>query len=414
MSLNEKVVSLASLMLSKYEAKEFFRETLNALTQHTNSQMAAIYLLSDDQKTFEHFESIGLDDNVRQSFNALNFEGEFGTLLISHKVQHIKDIPKDTRFVFPTVSGRFIPREIITIPIISHQEVVAIISLASVNSYNHQAIQLIDSILVTLNARIEGIIAYHKMLKFSEMLEHQNRELESREKALSAQSVELMGQNIELEIQKRQLHEANKLKTNFLSNMSHELRTPLNSVIALSGVLNRRLARKIPDEEYGYLEIIERNGKHLLSLINDILDISRIEAGHEEINLSAFNSNDLISDVISMIQPQAQQKNIGLFFNTSGSGLTLTSDIDKCRHILLNIIGNAVKFTEKGNVEVSVLQNDLNIDISVTDTGIGISDAAQENVARGTRIFFRGPEEFDIEFLCVRLAVVPARNVEKS
>jgi len=519
MSLNEKVVSLASLMLSKYEAKEFFRETLNALTLHTNSQMAAIYLLSDDKKTFDHFESIGLDLNARISFDALSFEGEFGALLVSHKVQHIRDISGDTRFVFHTVSGMFIPHEIITIPVLSHQEVVAIISLASVSSYNQQAIQLIESILDTLNARIEGIIAYHKMLKFSEKLEiqseslakasHYNRglieasidalvtigpngsitdvntstetltgrkrgeligtdftnyftdpmqakagyqqvfrdgfvrdyelvirhtsgketpvlynasvyhdeagkvigifaaarditerknteqemlrlnneliqrseklslansELEAQKSELSAQSAVLMGQNIELEIQKRQLHEASRLKTNFLSNMSHELRTPLNSVIALSGVLSRRLLKKIPEEEYGYLEVIERNGKHLLTLINDILDISRIEAGHEEIDLSEFNTNDLIADVISMIKPVAQQKNIELLFPNSGSGLLMTSDVDKCRHILLNLIGNAVKFTEKGKVEISAVQSDTNIEIAVSDTGIGISE----------------------------------------
>ncbi|MEI8113372.1 MAG: response regulator [Bacteroidia bacterium] len=374
LSLNEKIVSLARLMLSKYEAKEFFRETLQALSLHTNSQMAAIYLLSDDKKTFDHFESIGLDDKARISFDALNFDGEFGAVLVSHKVQYIKDISGNTRFVFQTVGGSFIPCEIITIPVLSHQEVVAIISLASISSFNNQAIQFVESILDTLNARIEGIIAFHKMLKFSEMLEQQNRELEAGKTELSAQSVELMGQNIELEIQKKQLDEASRLKTVFLSNMSHELRTPLNSVIALSGVLNRRLLKKIPEEEYGYLEVIERNGKHLLSLINDILDISRIEAGHEVIELSEFNANDLIADVISMIRPQAQQKNIELLITASSSGLLVTSDIDKCRHILLNLIGNAVKFTEKGKVEISAEKSDSNFDIKVSDTGIGISE----------------------------------------
>ncbi len=374
LSLNEKVVSLARLMLNKHEAKEFFRETIHALAIHTNSQMAAIYLLSEDQKTFDHLESIGLDDQARLSFDALNFEGEFGALLASQKVQHIKDISEDTRFVFQTVSGSFIPHEIITIPVLSQKKVIAIISLASISSYNHQAIQFIGSITGTLNARIEGIIANQKILKFSEMLELQNLELEAGKTELSAQSVELMGQNIELEIQKKQLNEASRLKTNFLSNMSHELRTPLNSVIALSGVLNRRLLKKIPDEEYGYLEVIERNGKHLLSLINDILDISRIEAGHEEIELSEFNANDLIADVISMIRPQAQQKNIELLFSARSSGLLVTSDIDKCRHILLNLIGNAVKFTEKGKVEISAEKSDSNFDIKVSDTGIGISE----------------------------------------
>ena len=105
-------------------------------------------------------------------------------------------------------------------------------------------------------------------------------------------------------------------------------------MIALSGVLNRRLAKKIPIEEYSYLEVIERNGKHLLSLINDILDISRIEAGHEEIELTKFNANSLIDEVVTMIHPQAQQKNIELIHTDSNSSLPIISDADKCRHIL--------------------------------------------------------------------------------
>ena len=387
MSLNEKVVSLASLMLSKYEAKEFFRETINALASHTGSQIAAVYLLSEDKKTFEHFESIGVDDNARQSFAADLFEGEFGAVLSQSKKQHIKNIPQDTRFVFHTVSGKFIPHEIITIPILTNNEVVAVISLASVSPYNEQAVQLIDSIFVTLNARVEGIIAYHKMRLFSEKLEFQNRELEAQKTELASQSAEVTEQNMELEMQKKQLSEANQLKTNFLSNMSHELRTPLNSVIALSGVLNRRLASQIPAEEYSYLEIIERNGKNLLVLINDILDISRIEAGHEEIEISKFDVNNLISEIISTIKVQAKQKNIELIqaeinpdLYISNAALYISSDLVKCRHILQNLVSNAIKFTEKGKVEVKARQLGTKIEITVTDTGIGISESNQPHI----------------------------------
>jgi len=246
--------------------------------------------------------------------------------------------------------------------------------LASVRTYSKESSLLIKNIIDTLTARIEGVLAYQKMELFSKQLEHQNSELEAQKTEMTSQSSELQEQNRELEMQKVQLSEASRLKTNFLSNMSHELRTPLNSVIALSGVLNRRLANKIPDDEYSYLEVIERNGKHLLSLINDILDISRIESGKEEIEITKFNSRNLISDVVSMISPQAKQKNIELIQTTGENDIIMTGDMDKCRHILQNLIGNAVKFTEKGKVEISTDQLGNTIRIIVSDTGIGISE----------------------------------------
>lgn len=213
--LDEKFSSLAELMLSEYDVKVFFQSTLNSLAMHTGSQMAAIYLLSDDKKTFNHFESIGVDDNARQSFAADRFDGEFGTVLSTRSITHLKNIPDNTRFIFNTVSGKFIPREIITLPIIADNQIVAILSLSSVNEYSQQSIQLIDRIHVTLCARIEGILAYHKMKEFSQKLELQNSELELQKTELASQSAELTEQNMELEMQKNQLDEANKLKTNF-------------------------------------------------------------------------------------------------------------------------------------------------------------------------------------------------------
>jgi signal transduction histidine kinase/DNA-binding response OmpR family regulator/HAMP domain-containing protein len=372
--LDEKFAALASLMLSEYDIKKFFQSTLNALAEYTSSQIAVIYLLSDNKKSFDHFESIGLDHNARQSFAADLFEGEFGAVLSTRKIQHLKNIPEDTRFIFHTVSCKLIPREIITIPILADNQVVAVISLASVSQYSHQTIQLADRILVTLCARIEGILSYHKMKEFSAALELQNRELETQKSELASQSVELIEQNTELEIQKNQLDEASRLKTNFLSNMSHELRTPLNSVIALSGVLNRRLSKQIPDEEYSYLEVIERNGKHLLNLINDILDISRIEAGREEIEITTFNLCNLVNEVIDMIGPQADLKKIELFKVVGDGDVSITSDATKCRHIVQNLISNAVKFTDRGKVEIRIQSTNKSITMSVTDTGIGISE----------------------------------------
>ncbi len=379
-SLDKQIAELASLMINEYDMKLFFRSVLNAFAGHTNSQMAAVYLLSDDKKSFRCFESFGLDENARQMFDAHNMEGEFGMVLSTKKMYHLKDVPANTRFMFNTVCGKFIPSEIITIPLIVENEVIAIVTLASVNVYSEESILLVDRTLVTLSTRVEGILAYHKMKEFLKTLEFQNSELEMQKSELAAQSGALMEQNTELEIQKNQLGEVNRLKTSFLSNMSHELRTPLNSVIALSGVLSRRLSKKISEEESGYLEVIERNGKHLLLLINDVLDISRIEAGREEVEVTAFKPCSVMKELVEMIRPQAKQKGIELMLPEGDCDVAISSDADKFHHIMQNLIANAVKFTEKGTVSISAVVKEKSIAITVEDTGIGISEANMEHV----------------------------------
>lgn len=369
----ETAAKISAVMLAEEDLQCFCRELLKSLLEHTESQVGAIYLLNSEQSEFHLFQSIGLGEGGRGSFSATALEGEFGAALATGRIQRISDIPVDTRFTFQAVSGRFVPREILTIPIFSGNAVVAMISLASVRRYPDAAIRLLHDTLSTMTARLNGVLAFRKVREFSGKLEFQNRELEEQKRELTVQADELSEQNIELELQKKQLDEANRLKSAFLSNMSHELRTPLNSVIALAGVLNRRLKDAVPAEEYSYLEVIERNGRQLLALINDILDLSRIEAGREEVSLSRFTVAELVNEVTSMIEPQAREKGIALLNSVSVTLPEMRSDFSKCRHILQNIIGNAVKFTEQGQVAVSAKQVDDTILIAVSDSGIGIA-----------------------------------------
>jgi signal transduction histidine kinase/DNA-binding response OmpR family regulator/HAMP domain-containing protein len=370
---DEKFTNISQIMLSEEDPRTFFRVTLLALCNHTQSQMAAVYLLNESKTYYDHYESVGMNDGAKLRFSAIHPEGEFGSVIATHKIQFIKKIPHNTRFVFQTVSGKFIPREIISIPVLAGDELIAIISLAAVRTYTPTSLLLINDLLNTLSARVQGILTFRRMRNFSERLEMQNTELEQQKSEMTAQSIELSEQNRELEIQKKQLKEANRLKTNFLSNMSHELRTPLNSVIALSGVLNRRLANKIDEDEFSYIGVIERNGKHLLSLINDILDISRIESGREEVEITRFNPKNLVAEVATMIKPQVDPKKLELLQTGDNDDVYLISDMQKCQHILQNLISNAVKFTEKGTVEIKTVQANNQVIISVADSGIGIS-----------------------------------------
>ncbi len=378
--LKQEAGRLAGVMLGEEELGAFCRALLAALLGPTGSQVGAVYLLNDQQTAFELAESIGLGSGRRGAFSATGYEGEFGAALATRQIQRITDIPADSRFTFATVSGEFAPREIITIPILTNEHVAAVVSLASLRSYSAPALQLVHEIWSVLTARLNGVRSFRQLREFSEKLERQNRELETQKRELATQAGELNEQNTELEMQKRQLDEANRLKSAFLSNMSHELRTPLNSVIALSNVLNRRLAGSIPAEEASYLEVIERNGRQLLALINDILDLSRIEAGREDISLTQFPVRVLVDEVVDMLAAEAREKQLSLFSEVGEDLPMVTSDFAKCRHILQNLVGNAVKFTAAGSVRISARRVEEAIYLAVSDTGIGISADQQAHI----------------------------------
>ena len=369
----ENTALISSVMFKHNKLRPFCEELLKNLLTLTDSQMIGIYFLNDANGHFDLYESIGLKHDSLSSFSPTQKEGEFGMVLSSKQIHHLTDIPLDAELVFTTVSGDYKVKEIITVPIVNWDDVISVISIASIKAYSADSIRLVNGLMNEITASLIAVLSSQRIIEFSQKLQNSNAELEQQTKELGMQANELTEQNSELEMQKRQLNEASRLKTNFLSNMSHELRTPLNSVIALSGVLSRRLADKIPVEEYSYLEIIERNGKNLLALINDVLDISRIEAGREDVEITEFNVNHVIDELVSMILPQAQQQNTKLIHNPKESEIIIQSDVNKLHHVLQNIIANAVKFTLDGSVEILVSRQESTLEITVKDTGIGIS-----------------------------------------
>lgn len=180
--------------------------------------------------------------------------------------------------------------------------------------------------------------------------------------------------NVKLMQQKKEIAKSNRLKSEFLSNMSHELRTPLNSIIALSRVMLMNSTDKLDDEEANYLEVIERNGKKLLSLINAILDISKIEAGKFEVNPQLFSPGTIIEDILSNLQTLAEHNNVKLSMEVPENLPVIESDSERLFHIIQNLVSNAIKFTEDGKVTITALTDDDKMVIKVIDEGIGIDE----------------------------------------
>jgi len=185
----------------------------------------------------------------------------------------------------------------------------------------------------------------------------------------------------EIEDKGRELEVANRHKSEFLANMSHELRTPLNAVIGFSEVLLERMFGDINDKQEEYLRDIYTSGKHLLSLINDILDLSKVEAGRMELELTTFSLPMAIDNALTLVRTRAENHGIALGVDIDERLGDFVGDERKVKQILLNLLSNAVKFTpEGGRVGVHAALANGSVEISVSDTGIGIAEADQARI----------------------------------
>ena len=185
----------------------------------------------------------------------------------------------------------------------------------------------------------------------------------------------------ELEVKSRELEAASQHKSEFLANMSHELRTPLNAVIGFSEVLSERMFGELNEKQDEYVKDIHASGQHLLSLINDILDLSKIEAGKMELELSDFDLPMTIDNALMLIRERAGRRSIALNTAVGERVGQVHADERKIRQVLLNLLSNAIKFTpEGGRIEVEAKPVNGSIEVSVSDTGVGIAPEDQEAV----------------------------------
>lgn len=228
-----------------------------------------------------------------------------------------------------------------------------------------------------------------------ETLSQKNRELENTQRELAAVNIglekkvkkrtEALEQTIEkAKVARAEAEAANATKSIFLANMSHELRTPLNAIIGYSEMLIEEAEELEPQEFVPDLEKIQRSGKLLLALINDLLDLSKIEAGKMDLYLETFNVNELIEGIIATVNPLIQKNNNQLILENQTSGLMLYADQAKVRQSILNLLSNAAKFTYEGNICLRIqCYSDANqewIKFAVQDTGIGLSLEQQDRL----------------------------------
>lgn len=236
---------------------------------------------------------------------------------------------------------------------------------------NNQSQDEIDELAVQFN-KMADIIEddMKKILSAQKLINNLNQDLENRVAERTAQ----------LEIARERAESADRLKSAFLATMSHELRTPLNSIIGFSGILGQELAGPLNEEQKKQLGMLTKSSEHLLSLINDVLDISKIEAGQMSLSNSPFDLYESIENVMKILRPLAGKKGIELRLHLSEQKITVSGDRRRTEQILLNLLSNAIKFTEQGFVYLNCYLEENTVIMKIVDTGIGIALEDMEKI----------------------------------
>jgi signal transduction histidine kinase/CheY-like chemotaxis protein len=300
-----------------------------------------------------------------------------------NKIVRLCNIPTDSMLSVSSGVGSVVPTEIIAVPLSVKNEIVAVIELASLHGFNETDLRIINRIAPQLGFGIKQRKLEQDIKDRSAQLETANDELsaindnsQSLNNELQISNEQLQLQQQEIAVSNQRLEAASRSKSDFLANMSHELRTPLNSVIGFSEVLQDQLFGTINEKQQEYVNNILSSGRHLLSLINDILDLSKIEAGKMELELTDFLLRETLEASLMMLREKALKEGVSLAIDLApDADVQIAADQRKLKQIMFNLLSNAVKFTpEGGTVSVLATRDGDFIEITVADSGIGIRE----------------------------------------
>ncbi|MFT4074518.1 MAG: response regulator [Asticcacaulis sp.] len=423
-------VGLSNAMMGEQRIDQLGQSILGFLADYAHAPAGAFYALIDG--TYRRVATVGVPEQnaVPATFGAK--DGLLGQASSEGKAILLRDLPAEdpnNHLSVGAALGQWRPRHLMVAPAKAERRVDAVIELGFVESISDLTSDLMERVSETISVAVQSA-NYRANLqnlleetqRQSEELQSQaeelrvnNEELEEQGRALKESHFRLEQQQAELEQTNSQLEEqaaalerqkddlahsaeeiagkaheleqASRYKSDFLANMSHELRTPLNSSLILAKLLSDNPEGNLTDEQVKFAQTIQSSGNDLLALINDILDLSKIEAGQMEIRPESLSLTRLIRDMQRVFEPIAAQK--GLTFRTKiDKGLPEVIDTDRQRleQILKNLLSNAFKFTESGTVELALSKTkDGQISLAVTDTGIGISGDQQSAIFEAFR-----------------------------
>ena len=403
--LQAGVAELNNVMLGEKSMDVFSSDVVQFLSVYTNSSAGVLYVLEGDTlyaKSGYNF----IANEKREQFKL--GEGLIGQAAVSKELLELEIIEEDA-IQISYAMGEVKPMHIVAFPVIDNK-VEGVVELASLTNYTALELEffrvIAKNIGVGLRATInrkhlsdlleetqsqseELRIQHSEMEAINAELEAQTEKLQASEEELRVQQEELQQTNEELaersvlleekntEIQKKSedLEITTRYKSEFLANMSHELRTPLNSILLLSRLLSENNDSNMNEEQIEFAKVIQSSGNGLLGLIDEILDLSKIEAGKMELEFLEVSVKEITDTMRNLFSIVAKEKNIGFEIIADKAPLVIRTDKIRLEQILKNLISNAIKFTSEGKVTLEIKvdpDNDRTVCFIVTDTGIGI------------------------------------------
>ncbi|MFI8529740.1 HAMP domain-containing protein [Streptomyces aquilus] len=420
--LKTNLARISGLMQGHRELPVVAELIMDELTPLVTAQYGAFYLAEDTDggPELRLVGSYGWPDDVDRPVRIPVGRSLVGQAARSRRAIAVDDLPPG----YVTISsglGQAVPSALVVLPIVVEEQVLGVIELASVIPFTqiHQDFltQLMPTIGVNLNtivanARTDELLDESQRLTAElqsrseelqtqqDELQRSNAELEEKASLLASQNRDIEAKNLEIEQARQELETraqelalASKYKSEFLANMSHELRTPLNSLLILAQLLAQNPSRNLTQKQVEYAGIIHSAGSDLLQLINDILDLSKVEAGKMDVAPERVPLRKLLEYVEATFRPMTTQKSLDFTVATApGTPADLLTDDSRLRQILRNLLSNAVKFTEQGSVELriepaadrevplGVLRGGPIVAFRVKDTGIGIPPQQLETI----------------------------------
>ncbi|WP_298902619.1 response regulator [uncultured Devosia sp.] len=414
-------VGLGTAMMGDRPIEQLGNSILDFLASYTGAVAGAMFVSSGDNFLRASVHGVPGDAAIPSKIGPR--EGLLGRAADERRPIVVDDVP-DGYLSFGSALGQDKPRHLAIVPGLVDEQVNSVLELGFLKPVDERIVALLDraseavaiavrsaayrgelqNLLEETQRQAEELQTQSEELRVSnEELEEQSRALKESQARLEQQQVELEQTNAQLEeqaqqletqrddlervnisveLKARELEQASQYKSDFLANMSHELRTPLNSSLILAKLLADNPEENLTAEQVKYARTIQSSGNDLLNLINDILDLSKIEAGHVEIRPETVAVERLVGNLRQVFQPLAEDKHLAFAVEVAPAvARTIETDPQRLEQVLKNLLSNAIKFTESGRVTLSIQPgDDGTVSFAVTDTGIGIAREQQQSI----------------------------------